>query len=126
MAEGFLKSAASDIFEVYSAGTEPKPIHPLAIKVMKEIGIDISDQKSKDLTEYLGKVQFDYVITLCDNANESCPTIWTDNKIKDHWSFDDPASFEGNADEKLEEFRRVRDAIKKRIDEWVREIKKAR
>jgi len=109
MAEGLLRHLAGDRFEVYSAGTEATFVRPQAIKVMSEIGIDISGQKSKTLEEYLGQ-PFDYVITVCDAANEACP-VFPGAKRRLHWSFEDPATAVGSEEEHLGVFRAVRDNI---------------
>jgi arsenate reductase (thioredoxin) len=113
MAEGLLRHLAGDRFEVYSAGTEATFVRPQAIKVMSEIGIDISGQKSKTLEEYLGQ-PFDYVITVCDAANEACP-VFPGAKRRLHWSFEDPAAAVGSEEERLGVFRSVRDNIGEHI-----------
>ena len=113
MAEGMLRSLAGDHFEVYSAGTEATHVRPLAIRAMDEIGIDISGQKSKTLERYL-REPFDYVITVCDDANEACP-FFPGAQSRLHWSIEDPSKVEGSEDERLEVFRRVRDGIKDRV-----------
>jgi arsenate reductase len=125
MAEGLLRNAASDIFEVYSAGTKPKEVHPITISVMGEIGIDISKQRSKDISEYLDKTDFDYVITLCDKAKQTCPNILIENSKTEHWSFEDPAAFQGSEKKKIEKFRQTRDEIKQRITAWILKIRKS-
>jgi arsenate reductase len=117
MAEGILRSLAGDRYDVYSAGIEPKEVHPLAIKVMAEIGIDISNQKAKHVKDFLSQ-HFGYIITVCDEANEKCPTF-LDISMRLHWSFEDPAKKEGSEEEKLVVFRKVRDEIKKKIAEWL-------
>ena len=113
MAEGMLRSLAGDHFEVYSAGTEATHVRPLAIRAMDEIGIDISGQESKTLERYL-REPFDYVITVCDDANEACP-FFPGAQSRLHWSIEDPSKVEGSEDERLEVFRRVRDEIKDRV-----------
>lgn len=120
MAEVFLRKYAGDQFEVYSAGLEPKPINSLTIKVMEEIGFDMSSQYSKPLTLYLGKVHFGYLITVCSNAEEKCP-IFPGMGTRIHWPFDDPAVFEGSEEEKLLKFREVRDQIDQKVHEWALE-----
>jgi arsenate reductase (thioredoxin) len=114
MAEGLLRHLAGDRFEVYSAGTEVTFVRPHAIEVMNEIGIDISGQKSKTLADYLGQ-PFDYVITVCDSANEACP-VFPGAKRRLHWSFDDPAAAVGREEERLRVFRSVRDNIEEHIE----------
>jgi arsenate reductase len=117
MAEGLLGDKASDRFEVFSAGTEPGRVNPLAIEAMREVGIDISAHRSKSVTEFLGQ-EFDYVITVCDNANENCP-VFPGKTKRIHWSFEDPAAAVGDQHEKLAVFRRVRDEIKERLRDFV-------
>lgn len=109
MAEGILRSIAGDRFDVESAGTMPSTVRPEAIEVMREAGIDISGHRSKSVDEFAGDT-FDYVITVCDNARESCP-VFSGTTERIHWSFDDPAANTGSAAERLAEFRRVRDEI---------------
>lgn len=109
MAEGLLRHEAGDLFEVASAGVNPTRVRPEAIEVMRESGIDISAHHSKSVDEFIGQ-QFDYVITVCDNANEQCPTFPGHTK-RIHWSFEDPAAVEGDEVARLEVFRRVRDEI---------------
>lgn len=112
MAEGFLKAFDSDL-EVYSAGTSPSSaVHPKAVQVMREIGIDISAGRPQDVEEFLDQ-SFDYVITVCDNAKETCPTFLGDVKEQLHIGFEDPADATGTEDEILAEFRRIRDEIKR-------------
>jgi arsenate reductase (thioredoxin) len=118
MAEGLLRDIAGDRFEVFSAGTEETRVRPEAISVMAEIGVDISTQESKTLERYLGE-PFDYVITVCDDANEVCP-VFPGARERLHWSFPDPSRAEG--EERLAVFREVRDEISSRIsEEFVRE-----
>jgi arsenate reductase len=113
MAEGLLRHLAGDRFEVYSAGTEATHVRPPAIRAMAELGIDISGQESKTLDRYLGE-PFDAVITVCDQANESCPVFFGAKK-RLHWSFPDPSTATGTEDERLAVYRDVRDAIAGRI-----------
>lgn len=120
MAEALLRRYADDHFEAHSAGLEPKGINPYTIRVMNEIGIDISNQRSKDLKEYLGHVHFGYAITVCANAEKNCPVFpFTTNRL--HWPFDDPAEVEGSDETKLRKFREVRDQIDRRIRDWLAE-----
>ena len=110
MAEGLLRQDAGDRFEVESAGTTPGQVRPEAIAAMKEIGIDISGHRSKHVDEFAGK-PFDYVLTVCDNAKESCPTFpGRTNRI--HKAFEDPAALEGAEQDRLALFRAVRDEIR--------------
>ncbi len=115
MAEGLLRNASN--FEVYSAGTHPSVVNPLAIEAMREVGIDISRHRSKSVDEFVGQ-EFDFVITVCDNANENCP-VFPGRTQRIHWSFDDPAAAAGTDEAKLDEFRRIRDEISKRLREFV-------
>jgi arsenate reductase len=119
MAEAFLRRYGNGQFEVHSAGLEPKGVNPLTIKVMKEAGIDISGHTSKGIERYLGKTLFQTLITVCDDADENCPTVWPGVNTRLHWSFEDPARFEGSEEERLAKFREVRDHIETRIKEWV-------
>ena len=115
MAEGLLKHLAGDRFETMSAGTEATRVRPLAIRAMEEIGIDISEQESKTLGRYLEE-SFDYVITVCDDANEACP-FFPGAANRMHWSFEDPSRVEGSEEERLAVFRSVRDRIRERIED---------
>ena len=121
MAEAFLREYGDDMFEPHSAGLEPKGVNPLTVKVMEEIGIDISNQKSKGIETYLGKMLFQYLITVCDDADQNCPTVWPGVNTRMHWSFEDPAKFEGTETEKLAKFREIRDLIESKITTWVAE-----
>jgi arsenate reductase len=114
MAEGLLRALAGDRFEAMSAGTEATRLRPLAVRTMEEIGVDISDQESKSLDRYL-KEPFDYVITVCDDANEACP-FFPGAQSRLHWSFEDPSKAEGTEEERLAVFRSVRDQIRERIE----------
>ncbi len=125
MAEAFLRKYGGDEFEAYSAGLEPKAIHPYTNRVMEEVGVSLSGQYSKHIGEYMGKVHFAYVITLCEEAEASCPTTFPGLGRRLHWSFEDPAAFVGSEDEKLAKFREVRDKIDQRIKAWLAEQKAA-
>ncbi len=109
MAEGVLRHYGSSRYEVFSAGTKPSQVNPVAIQVMKEIGIDISKHRSKHVDEFKG-LTFDYVITVCDNAKESCP-FFPGNTKRLHWEFPDPPHGEAVTESVIEEFRKVRDMI---------------
>lgn len=113
MAEGLLRNQAGNRLEVFSAGTKPSLVRPEAIAVMNEIGIDISGYRSKSVDEFLGE-PLDYVITVCDNAKESCP-IFPGSAQRLHWPFEDPASVQGSEDERKAAFRRVRDQIREHL-----------
>jgi len=121
MAEAFLRTYAGDRFEVYSAGLEPKGIHPLTIRVMKERDISLENQYSKALTEYMGKVNFDWLITVCDKADKNCP-IFPGMGTRLHWPFEDPANATGTEEKQLIIFRQVRDAIDEKIKSWLSEF----
>jgi arsenate reductase len=110
MAEALLRHLAGETFEVFSAGTQPKGVHPRTVEVMKEIGIDVSRHTSKDVQQFLGE-KFDYVITVCDRAKQQCPIFPGAEPI--HWGFDDPA--DAAATREVETFRRVRDEIMQRL-----------
>jgi arsenate reductase len=113
MAEGLLRHLAGDRFEIMSAGTEATSVRPEAIRAMADLGVDISGQSSKTLERYLGE-PFDYVVTVCDDANEACPVFpGAENRL--HWSIQDPSRAEGSDEERLEVFRKARDEIQARI-----------
>ncbi len=114
MAEGFMRKYFGDIFEVFSAGINPSEVNPNAVKVMKEIGIDISKHTSKSV-ELFRKRRFDYLIAVCDNAKEACPVFTNEIKNRLHWSFEDPAEVTGTQEEIIEKFRKIRDLIKNEI-----------
>ena len=119
MAEGFLRHFQADQFEPHSAGTEPQPrVHPLAIKVMAEVGIDLSGQRPKNLGEYLGRAPVRHLLIVCDKANGTCPRIWPGAYTRAYMPFDDPAAFVGDDEAKLAEFRRVRDQIGEAMRTW--------
>jgi arsenate reductase (thioredoxin) len=117
MAEGLLRELGGDRLDVYSAGTNPSTVNPLAIEVMRERGIDISSHRSKHLEEFLGQL-FDYVLTVCDKAAENCP-IFPGQARRTHWSFPDPAAVSGTRGERLAFFRQVRDDIEFHLREWL-------
>jgi arsenate reductase len=121
MAEAFLRRYAGDRFEVHSAGLDPQGMNPLTIRVMQEKGYDISSQSSKGIKDYLGKVLFQYLITVCAEAEKSCPTVWPGVSHRLHWSFEDPAAFEGSEEERLAKFRAVRDQIERKVKDWATE-----
>lgn len=120
MGEGLLRHLGADRFEVASAGVSPTKVRTEAVQVMKEIGIDISQQFSKSVDRFVGG-SFDYVITVCDNANEHCP-VFPGATQRVHWSFEDPASVEGDEATRLGAFRRVRDQIRERLQGFVRSL----
>ena len=116
MAEGFLRHMAGDRFEVFSAGVKPTHVNSLAIKVMAEAGIDISKHRSKSAMEFIGQ-QFDYIITVCDNAKQTCP-VFPGKHENIHWDLEDPAEAQGNEEERLSFFRRIRDEIKNMVNNF--------
>jgi arsenate reductase len=118
MAEGLLRHDAGSVCEVFSAGTKPTHVRPEAITVMRELGIDISGHRSKSLDEFAGQ-DFDYVITVCDNAKESCPIFPAKTKHI-HWSIADPAGAQGSHEEILTAFRRARDELRARLRAFTR------
>ena len=113
MAEGILRSIAGDKFDVASAGVAPSRVRPEAVEAMRDIGVDISTHRSKSVDEFLEE-PFDYVITVCDNAKESCP-VFPGNAERIHWSFEDPAAVQGDEQWRLTVFRRVRDEILRQL-----------
>ena len=120
MAEAFLRKYGGDRFEPHSAGLAPQPIHPLAVRVMQEAGIDISRQRSKSVREYMGKVHFRHLIVVCEQADRNCPTTFPGMGDRQFSPFEDPASFAGTDDEKLAKFREVRDQIEAWIRAWIK------
>lgn len=119
MAEGFLRAMAGDRFEARSAGTEKTSVNPLAIRVMAERGIDLGGHTSK-VYDGLMQERWDYLVTVCDDANERCPFVPGSVK-RLHWSFEDPSRARGTEEERLHVFRRVRDQIEQRLAEWLRD-----
>jgi arsenate reductase len=117
MAEGWLRYLGGSSYEVNSAGTHPTTVNPLAIQVMAECSIDISQARSKSVTEFLDR-PFDYVITVCDHAAEHCP-VFPGKAQRIHWSFPDPAAVTGSDTERLQAFRNVRDALYFQFWQWV-------
>jgi len=119
MAEAYLKKYGGDRFEVESAGLEPGTLNPIVVDVMKEVGIDISQNKTKSVFDFYkqGK-QYDYVVTVCDESQSGACPVFPGKGERLHWGFDDPSSFTGSNEEKLVKTRVVRDAIKSKIEEW--------
>ena len=117
MAEGFLRAYGGDLFEAHSAGVDPSSVNPLAVQVMREVGIDMSGQRSKSVSEYLGQ-HFPVVITVCDNAKQRCP-IFPGVCKREHWPLPDPADAIGTEQERLSVFRSVRDAVAERVRGFV-------
>ncbi len=126
MAEAFVRHYAGDRLEPYSAGLDPKGLHPLTVRVMQEIGVDISDQTSKSVREYMGTVHFEYLVTVCQHAEENCPTTFLGFGTKLHWGFDDPAKFVGDEEAILAKFRDVRNQIESQVKAWLAELSATR
>jgi arsenate reductase len=117
MAEGLLRHDGGGAFEVFSAGTKPSYVRPEAIAAMHEIGIDISDHRPKSVNEFAGQA-FDYVITVCDNAKQSCP-VFPGTTKRIHLSFDDPAAVQGSEEERLAAFRRIPDELRTDLQHFI-------
>ncbi|TYT75957.1 arsenate reductase ArsC [Desulfobotulus mexicanus] len=125
MAEGLLNHMGGDRFTAVSAGVEPgEKVHPMAIAVLAEEGIDISHHKPKAIGTYLGKEAILHMITVCDKAQQTCPRIWPglSEGNRHHWMLDNPSATEGSEEEKLAAFRRVRDDLKGKIQAWLKEV----
>ena len=122
MAEGFLRHHGGDRFEAVSAGTDPaERVHPIAIEVMAEKGIDIEGSEPKNVSQYLGRLPVRHLVIVCDGANEKCPRIFPGMLNRMFWPFDDPAAFKGSPEATREKFRAIRDEIESRIQQWLRE-----
>ena len=121
MAEAFLRKYGGADFEAYSAGIEPRDIHPYTGRVMEEVGISLSGHSSKHVKEYMGRMNFAYVIILCEEAEKQCPTTFPGITQRLKWSFEDPAAIMGSDNEKFAKFREVRDKIEERIKSWLSE-----
>jgi arsenate reductase len=124
MAEGLLRARGGDRYAVFSAGTHPRSVHPLAVQVMREIGVDISEAtgyRAKSLDEFRGQPSMDLVVTVCDDAAEECP-YFPGARQQEHWGFPDPSAVTGSEDERLAAFRSVRDAIARRIEAFVTQV----
>jgi len=119
MAEGLLRHDGGPEYEVFSAGTHPSHVRPEATQVMREVGIDISGHRSKSVEEFAGQ-HFDYVITVCDNAKESCPVFPATTK-RIHWSLEDPAAVQGTEEQRMAEFRRIRNQLRTRLHRLIQE-----
>jgi arsenate reductase len=119
MGEGLFRAEGGAGFEVFSAGTQPSAVRPEAIAVMKEIGIDISGHRSKSVAEFSAQ-WFDYVVTVCDSARDRCP-VFPAGTERLHWSFEDPAAVQGEEQERLAAFRRIRDQIHERVKAFFRD-----
>jgi arsenate reductase len=123
MAEGLLRARGGSRFAAFSAGTHPRAVHPLAIQVMAELGIDISESaghRAKSLVEFVGQPPMDLVVTVCDDAAEECP-FFPGASRQEHWDFPDPSAVTGTDDQRRAAFRRARDAIAARIDRFLQD-----
>jgi arsenate reductase len=118
IAEGLLRTRGGAAYAVFSAGTHPRVVHPLAIKVMQEIGIDISNQRAKSLEEFRNQPPMDLVVTVCDEAAEACP-FFPNARHQVHWGFPDPSRVEGSEEERLAAFRHIRDLMAVRINQFL-------
>ncbi len=120
MAEGWLRHLGGDRYQAFSAGTRPQGVHPLAVRVMAEAGVDLSSHRSKSAHEFLGQ-DLDLLVTVCGGAKESCPIFLGGVKERQHWPFDDPAGAKGTKEEVLAVFRRVRDQIRQAVELLLRQ-----
>lgn len=122
MAEAFLKRAAGERFNIFSAGFEPTAIHPLTRQVMAEKGYDLAGQYAKDVSEFLGQKNFRYLIVVCERAEANCPSTFPGVLQRYYWPFEDPVAFQGSEADQLPKFRQVRDQIEARLQDWLQEI----
>ena len=119
MAEGFVREYMGERFDVHSAGTDPKDeVHPLAVRVMREAGIDISSNRPRSALQFLGKVPVRHILIVCDHANGTCPRIWPGVYSREYMPFEDPAAFVGSEVDTLEKFREIRDQIGAAMKGW--------
>lgn len=125
MAEAFLRKHGGENYQVFSAGKDPKGVHPLTVKVMDEVGVDISQQRSKGMKELMGRMTFDDAIIVCRRAEDDCPILSADAHRIHRWLFEDPVRVDGSDEEKLVAFRSVRDQIEARIQLWLAETLEA-
>jgi arsenate reductase (thioredoxin) len=121
IAEAILRKYAGDKYDVYSAGLEPKGINPNTEQVLQEIGVSFEGHYAKHVREYMGKINFGYLITVCSDAEDKCPATFPGVSHRLHWSFEDPAAFVGSDEEKLQKFRDIRDQIDQQIKNWLAE-----
>lgn len=124
MAEALLRKHAGERFEPFSAGLAPAGVNPFTERVLRETGLDTSGLRSKPFREYMGKMHFGYLITVCAEAEKNCPTTFPDIGKRLHWHFEDPAAFTGTDEEKLSKYRQSRDEIENRIVNWLNEIER--
>ena len=121
MAEAFLRYLAGERFEAFSAGLEPRGVHPLTRRVMSEVGLHLEGHTSKSVKDYLGRYHFHHIVTVCDRAERNCPTTFPGRTIRHHWSFPDPAAATGSEADRLVVFSDVRDAVRARVEAFVRD-----
>jgi arsenate reductase len=119
MAEALLRDRAGDVFNVYSAGTTPRGVNPLTLRVLREIGVDVDGLRSKSIAEFWGKTAVEYLIVVCAATDRACPNAWPGVRQRLIWRFEDPARGEDTDDDPLDRFREVRDLIDQRIADWV-------
>ena len=119
MAEAWTRQLSDGLVPAYSAGLSPSEVHPLTIQVMEEVGVSMAGARSKGVTEFLGKVAIRHAIIVCADAEKHCPSLWPFCADVKSWPFDDPAACTGSPDEKLDEFRRIRDEIRSRVSKWL-------
>jgi len=126
MAEAFFEKYGGDILEAYSAGLEPAAVNPYAVRVMQEVGMDLSGKRSKSFREFLGRMQFGYVIGVCKKVEHQCPSIFPGVRNCLSWPFEDPAAYESTEEAKLAKFREVRDQIDEKVRTWVEDFRHGR
>jgi arsenate reductase len=119
MAEAYLRHFAGDLYEAHSAGLQPTVINPYTIRVMDEAGVSLEGQWSKDVSEYLGRVNFGWLITVCGHADKNCPRAFLGVSHRQHWDLEDPAAFVGDDAATMDKFREVRDQIAARVRVWL-------
>ncbi|MDY7108607.1 MAG: arsenate reductase ArsC [Planctomycetota bacterium] len=122
MGEALLRKHAGDRFEVLSAGLEPGEVHPLTHRALNEIGIDTSELRSKSVMDFLGKTRIHIAIIVCENAKQNCPSIYPNALEVLYWPLDDPAAAEGSEEQRLAQFRNIRDEIDEKLHEWLATI----
>ena len=124
ISEAWLRILGGNRFEVYSAGLDPHGVNPFAKVVMQEVGYDMSEHRSKHIDLYIGKIQFDYLISVCGEAERNCP-YFPGMGQRIHWEIEDPGAFEGSDDQKIMVFRQTRDLIKAKIEDWLSDLQKS-
>lgn len=122
MAEALFRLRAGDRFNAYSAGLEPGEVHPLAIRAMEELGVDMSEHRSQGVKDYLGILHVHYLVIVCGGAAQKCPSVWPGVTERLLWPFEDPSAVEGSPEEQLQAFRDTRDQIDAKIQEWLRTL----